>query len=145
MVGQKPLGGVGNQDGIADIGIAGLDVGNGQIVRERAGADDFHPIIKDENADGRADKIIPVHEGIDQQFLKDPFRDFRRARRIDAISALHLVQVAHDESQGVLEEPSQRAFKILGVVIAVGMNGDPRKTDALCHELRKNQFRLFGE
>ncbi len=55
------------------------------------------------------------------------------------------MQVAHDESQGVLEEPSQRAFKILGVVIAVGMNGDSRKANAFCHKLRKNQFRLFGK
>ena len=80
VVGQKSLGGVGNQDGIADIGIAGLDVGNGQIVWQCAGADDFHPVIKDENANRRADKIIPVYKGIDQQFLKDLFRYFRRAR-----------------------------------------------------------------
>lgn len=53
VVGQKPLGGVRNQDGVADIGIAGFDIGYGQIVRQRAGADDFHAVIKNENADGR--------------------------------------------------------------------------------------------
>ena len=80
MVGQKPLGGVRNQDGVADIGIAGFDIGYGQIVRQRAGADDFHAVIKNENADGRADKIIPVYKGVDQQFLKNLFRYFRRTR-----------------------------------------------------------------
>ena len=80
VVGQKPLGGVRNQNGIADIGIAAFDIGDGQVVRQRAGADDFHPVIKDENTDGRADKIIPVYKGVDQQFLKDLFRYFWRAR-----------------------------------------------------------------
>ena len=80
VVGQKPLGGVRNQDGVADIGIAGFDIGYGQIVRQRAGADDFHAVIKNENADGRADKIIPVYKGVDQQFLKNLFRYFRRTR-----------------------------------------------------------------
>ena len=70
MVGQNPLGGVRNQDRVADIGIAGFDIGYGQIVRQRAGAHDFHAVIKNENADGRADKIIPVYKGVDQQFLK---------------------------------------------------------------------------
>ena len=55
------------------------------------------------------------------------------------------MQVAHDKSQGVFEKSAQWAFKILGVIVAVGMNGDSRKANAFCHKLRKNQFRLFGK
>ncbi len=55
------------------------------------------------------------------------------------------MQVAHDKSQGILEKSAQRAFKIFGVIVAVGMNGNSRKADAFCHELRKNQLRLFGK
>ena len=41
MIGQQTFGGVGNQDGVADIGIAGADFFHGQVVGQMAWADDF--------------------------------------------------------------------------------------------------------
>ncbi len=42
-----------------------------------AWADDVDPVIEHKEPDGRADQVIPVHQGIDQQLLEDQGRDFK--------------------------------------------------------------------
>lgn len=46
-----------------------------QVVWEVARTDDLDAVVEDEQADRCADQVVPVHQGVDQQFLKDYRRD----------------------------------------------------------------------
>ena len=77
MVGQQPLGYVRNQNRVADIGVACADFFNRQVVGQMARADDLNAVVKDEDSDGCADKVVAVNQCVDQQFFKNGFGNFR--------------------------------------------------------------------
>ena len=55
VVGQHALGHVGGQNGVADIGVAGADFLNRQMVGEVSGADDLDPVAENKETDGCLD------------------------------------------------------------------------------------------
>ena len=107
--------------------------------------DDLDAVVEDENPDRRAHQVVSMHQRIDQQFLKNGFRNFRQPRRIDPAPRLHLVQVAQHKGQRVIENLAQRARKILGIQIIAGMDDIARITNRLHYELRFDPLRLLGK
>jgi DNA-binding winged helix-turn-helix (wHTH) protein/pimeloyl-ACP methyl ester carboxylesterase len=69
----------GGQNRIAQAGISGSHFLDSQIVRQMAWADDLDAVGKDEDANRRADEIVPVYQRIHQQFLEDDPRHLRLA------------------------------------------------------------------
>ena len=63
-----------------------------------ARADDLDAVVEDEQPDRRADEVVAMRKGVDQQFFEDRRRYLRCTRRIDAVPGLHLAQIAHHES-----------------------------------------------
>jgi len=68
---EHALGDEGRQDGVAKVGVARSDLFHGEVVGEVAGAHDLDPVVEHEQADGGADQIVPVNQGIDQKLLKN--------------------------------------------------------------------------
>jgi hypothetical protein len=115
VVGQQSFGDVGDQNRIADVRVAIADLLDRQVVGQVAGADDFDAVVEDEQVDRRVHEVVAVDEGVDQQLLKDAFWNLRLPERVHSTARLHLVQVAHDEANGIGEDLLQRAFKVLRV------------------------------
>jgi hypothetical protein len=55
------------------------------------------------------------------------------------------MQIAHDESQGVIKYFTQLAFKVLGVYVVSGVNFIARVADALDDKLWLDPFRVLRE
>ncbi len=147
------------EGGIASIGFALAYVCNAQAVGQVAGADDFDAVGKDEDANGRAGEVVTVHQGVDQQFLQSNFGHFQNAGRIEALVALHAVQVAFDEGQRLGVLVRQGAADVLAVQVAGvgdagagkrhrldGKRGPPaRRVAAKQHEARQGEFKAITQ
>jgi hypothetical protein len=59
--------------------------------------DDLDAIIKDEEPDGRADEVVAMDEGIDQQLLEDGDGNLWCPKGIDPFPRLELAEVSGDE------------------------------------------------
>ena len=57
-------------------------------------ADDLDAGVEDEQADRCADQGGPVHQGVDQQFLKDHRRDLRYAGCVDPMACLRRLDLS---------------------------------------------------
>ncbi|MCV4265286.1 hypothetical protein [Pseudomonas capsici] len=84
-------------------------------VRQVPGADQFDTIGEDHDPDGGADKVVAVDQGIDQQFFKYLLRHFKLAEGIEALLALHVVQVALDEGKAAPVLLQQVAVDVFAV------------------------------
>ena len=145
VIGQQPLGHIRNQNWIADIGIAGQNFFNSQIVGQMTRANDFNAIVENKQANRRTYEIVPMHQGIDQQLFEHTYWNFWQSRRIYAASSLHLVQVAHDKSQSIIKYLGQRPGKILGIDIVCDVNFIAGISNGFYNELRSDPLWLFSE
>ncbi len=129
-VGQQPEG-VFAERRVAAVAFAVADVVHTQAVGQVPGADDVDAVGEHQNADGGAGEVVAVHQGVDQQFLQGNFRHFQHARRVEALVALHPVQVTFDEGQrfGVLL--GQGAADVLAVQVAGVGDAGARKGHGL--------------
>ncbi len=142
---RQDVGGVFGQHLVATVGNASPNLFWRQAVGQMAGADDLHPVGKDEQAHGGADEEIAVHQGVDQQFDKGFFRHFQYTQAVDALIALHMVQIALDESHATLVLLFQAAFDVFAVeVAAVGKFG-ARKAHRSDEADMQATLRVFAE
>ena len=107
--------------------------------------DNLNAVVEDKKTDRCAYQIVPMHQGIDQQLLKNRLRDFRSTWCIDPSPGLNLLKVTHDKGHGVIKHLAQRTEKIFGIHIVAGVNLVARITDCFNHELRLDPLGPLGE
>ncbi len=144
-VGQQALGGQGDQDGVAGDAGAGADLGHGQVVGQMARADDLDAVGEDEDADGRADQVVAVDQGVGDQLLEDDAGDGRLALGVDTLVALDLGQAAHDEGQSAIALLAQGAAEVLGIEVALAVDGGAGIADRLDQAGRLPALRVLRE
>lgn len=93
-VGKQTLCYVGDEDGVADVRVAGADLFDGEMVGQVSGAGYLYAVVEDEEADGRADEIVAMHEGIDEELFEDDGRDLWGPGRVDAWTGLDFGKVS---------------------------------------------------
>ena len=102
---------------VAAFGLALLDVVGAQVAGQMAGADDLDTVTENQNPDGGAVEVVPVHQGVDQQFFYGFGRDFQLAQGVEASAILHVVQVAFDKGKAALELFAQGAVDVFTVLV----------------------------
>ena len=98
-----------------------------------AGADDFHPVSKHQQANRGAGEIVAVNQGIDQQLFQRHRRNFQLAQRIKATAFLDVVQVALDKGKAALVLLGQSAVDVFAVLVVLVTQRDARKSHRLNH------------
>ena len=109
------------------------------------GADDLDAAVQYKQPDRGADQIVPMNQGVDQQFFKHDAGHFGKTRIVNAAPGLDFVDVAHDEGEGVFKYLAQRAGEIFRVQVVVRGNGIAVVADAFNNELGFDPLRMLGK
>lgn len=142
---QYALGDVGRQNRVADVRDARPDIVDGQVVGQMTGADDLNAAVQHKQPDRGADEIVPMNQGVDQQFFKHDTGHFGNTWIVNAAPGLDFVEVAHDEGEGVVKYLAQRAGEIFRVQVVVRGNGVAVVANTFNDELGFDRLRMLGE
>ncbi len=113
---------------------------SGEVVGQFAGTADLDAVVKDENLNAVADEIIPVDQGIDQQFFEHNFGDFEIAETIKILAILGTVQGAFYKIKAALVQLRQRTANVFAVMVFLSGNVSAGKPDRGDEVLRDDFF-----
>ena len=130
---------------VAAVGAPCKDLFARQTVGQRTGADDFDPVSKNKQANRGIGKKIPMHQRIDQQFNECFFGNFQQAHAVEALRALHMVQIALDKTHAALKLLFQRALDVFAIKVAAIREFDARKANRSNHANVQMSFGVFAK